>query len=80
MTNLEEQIEYALPMVSPYTSQLKNKFRVKFIPGNQKIKKMLPEVLKLFYKKANLYEKNLIKKISNDSIQKVLINGVKFFL
>ena len=80
LTNLEEQIEYALPMVSPYTSQLKNKFRVKFIPGNQKIKKMLPEVLKLFYKKANLYEKNLIKKISNDSIQKVLINGVKFFL
>jgi hypothetical protein len=29
---------------------------------------------------SNLYEKEAIKKISNDSIQKVLITGVKFVL
>lgn len=80
LNNVKEQIEYAIPMVSPYSTQIKNKFKIKFISGNQKIKKILPEILKLFEKKANIYEKDAIKKISNDSIQKVLINGVKFFL
>ena len=75
-----DQIEYAIPVLSSYSSILEYKFRVKIIPGNQKIKKILPEVIGNFLKKSNLYEKEAIKKISNDSIQKVLITGIRFVL
>lgn len=73
-----EQIEYAIPILSTYTSIFNYKFKTKVIPGNQKIKKILQEVISNFNKKANFYEKEAIKKISNDSIQKVLINGMRF--
>jgi len=75
-----DKIEYAIPVLSSYSSILDYKFRVKIIPGNQKIKKIIPEVIGSFLKKSNFYEKEAIKKISNDSIQKVLINGVKFII
>ena len=75
-----EQIEYAIPVLSTYSSILDYKFKVKIIHGNQKIKKILPDVISYFIKKSNLYEKDAIKKISNDSIQKVLINSVKFII
>jgi len=73
-----ENIEYAIPVVAPYSSIVKNKFHIKIIPGTQKIKKSLPEIISHLLKKANLIEKLAIKKISNDSIQKVLVSGVKF--
>jgi len=38
------------------------------------------EVMGLLLKKANLMEKLAIKKISNDSIQKVLVTGVRFII
>lgn len=75
-----DQIEYAIPVLSTYSSIFEYKFKVKVIGGNQKIKKILPEVISNFHKKANIYEKEAIKKISNDSIQKVLINGIRFVL
>lgn len=75
-----DQIEYAIPVLSTYSSILEYKFKVKIIPGNQKIKKILPDVIGSFLKKSNLYEKEAIKKISNDSIQKVLINGIKIVI
>lgn len=76
----EEQIEYAIPILSPYSALLSYKFKVKIIPGTQKIKKILQDVLSSFIKKTNYYEKEAIKKISNDSIQKVLINKIRFVL
>jgi len=75
-------VEYAIPMMAPYSIMDKNKFKfkVKVIPGSQKIKKALVEVMGLLLKKANLMEKLAIKKISNDSIQKVLVTGVRFII
>ena len=79
-TIITDQIEYAIPVLSTYSSIFEYKFRVKIISGKQKIKKILQDVIGSFLKKSNLYEKEAIKKISNDSIQKVLITGVKFVL
>jgi predicted ribosome quality control (RQC) complex YloA/Tae2 family protein len=76
----ESNIEYAIPIMGPYSSMSKYKFKIKVIPGNQKIKKILENVFRSFDKKANIYEKYTIKKISNDSVQRVLVNGVKFFI
>ena len=76
----DKDIEYAIPVMGTYTSMLKYKFKVKVIPGTQKIKKVLADVMSLFNKKAHFLEKSAIKKISNDSIQRVLVTGVKFFI
>ncbi len=76
----DEQIEYAIPILSAYSACGKNKFKVKVNPGNQKIKKILPEVISNFIKKSNPYEKESIKKVSNDSIQKVLISNLRFII
>jgi len=76
----DTNIEYALPIIGTYSSMMKYKFKVKIIPGSQKIKKILPNVIGSFNKKANVQEKIAIKKISNDSIQRVLVTGVKFFV
>jgi predicted ribosome quality control (RQC) complex YloA/Tae2 family protein len=78
--NGESNVEYGLPIMGPYSSMNKYKFKVKVIPGNQKIKKILQTVISTFYKKGNMKEKDAIKKISNDSIQRVLVSGVKFFV
>lgn len=76
----DERIEYALPILSTYSAQSSYKFKVKVIPGTQKITKALKEVMDSFNKKSNSYEKQAIKKISNDSIQKVLITKIRFVL
>ena len=78
--NYNTQIEYAIPIISAYSALSQYKFKVKVLPGTQKIKKILPEVLSSFTKKANSCEKEAIKKIPNDSFQRVLITGVKFVL
>jgi predicted ribosome quality control (RQC) complex YloA/Tae2 family protein len=77
---LLEQIVYAIPIVSTYSALSTCKFKVKMIPGTQKIKKALGEVISMFTKKANFHEKDAIKKIPNDSIQRVLVTGVRFVL
>ena len=74
----DEQIEYAIPILSTYSALSSYKFKIKIIHGTQKITKVLKEVISSFIKKSNLSEKEAIKKISNDSIQKVLINKIKF--
>ena len=76
----ESNIEYAMPIMGPYSSMSKYKFKVKVIPGSQKIKKVLQNVMTTFNKKGNIYEKASIKKITNDSTQRVLVTGVKFFI
>lgn len=76
--NKDERIEYALPILSTYSAQSTYKFKVKVIPGKQKITKALKEVMSNFNKKTNQYEKEAIKKISNDSVQKVLITKIRF--
>jgi hypothetical protein len=75
-----DDIEFAMPMVATYSALSGHKFKVKITTGTQKIKKIFPEVLTSFYKKANIFEKAGIKSINNDDFQKVLITGVKFHL
>ena len=75
-----EQIEYAIPILSTYSAMTHYKFKVKIIYGTQKIKKALQDVLSSFVVKTNLYEKEALKKISNDSIQKVLISKIRFII
>lgn len=77
---IEDEVEYAIPVMGTYSAMLKYKYKVKVIPGNQKIKKVIIDVINSFIKKSNLIEKLAIKKIKNDSIQKVLVTGVKFFI
>lgn len=79
-TECKDNIEYAVPVVGTYGSLSKFKFKVKIIPGTQKIKKVFPDVLSTFYKISNQYEKIGIKKISNNDFQRVLVNNVKFVL
>lgn len=76
----ENDIEFAVPVVGHYASLSKYKFKVKIIPGTQKIKKIFPEVLSHFSKLSNQYEKAGIKKIKNDDFQRVLPSGLKFVL
>ncbi len=76
--HINEQIEYAIPVLATYSALSNYKFKVKIINGTQKIKKALKEVINNFIKKTNLIEKEAIKKITNDSMQKVLINKIKF--
>ena len=77
---IKDKIEYGIPILTPYSATTDYKFKVKVIPGTQKIKKALQEVMSSFIKKTNLSEKDAIKKISNDSIQKVLINKIRFVM
>lgn len=76
--NKDEQIEYALPILSTYSAITSYKFKVKVVNGTQKITKALKDVISCFIAKSNLSEKEAIKKISNDSIQKVLITKIRF--
>lgn len=75
-----EKIEYAMPILSTYSAISSYKFKIKVVHGTQKVNRALKDVLNNFTKKSNLYEKEAIKKISNDSIQKVLINKIKFII
>lgn len=75
-----DKIEYGIPILATYSATSDYKFKVKVIPGTQKIKKGLQEVMSSFIKKSNLMESQAIKKISNDSIQKVLINKIRFVI
>lgn len=76
----DDKIEYGIPIVSTYSAMTYYKFKVKIIPGTQKIKKALQNVMSSFIKKTNLSEREAIKKISNNSIQKVLINKIRFVI
>ena len=77
---INDKIEYGIPILATYSATTDYKFKVKVIPGTQKIKKALQDVMSSFMKKTNLSEKEAIKKISNDSIQKVLINKIRFVM
>lgn len=76
----ESNIEFAMPVVATYSALSKYKFKIKITTGTQKIKKVFPEVLGNFYKKANMFEKAGIKLIHNNDFQKVLISRVRFHL
>lgn len=80
VTNGNDNIEYALPIVATYSTLKNYKFKIKITPGSQKIGKLLQQVINNFYKIANIYEKEGIKKISNDEMHRVLVTGVKFHL
>ena len=70
-------VEYVIPTCGPYTCIQKYKFKVKIIPGSQKIGKLLKEITALFFKEGNMYEKAAMRKISNDDYHRVLITGIR---
>ena len=79
-TKANENVEFGIPVVGAYSALSNYKFKVKITSGNQKIKKIFPQVLSSFYSKANPFEKMAIKSINNDDFQKVLITGIKFHI
>jgi predicted ribosome quality control (RQC) complex YloA/Tae2 family protein len=78
MTAGNDTTEYALPMVAPYRVVKNNKFKAKILPGKQKVGKALKSVIGKFLSNAEPYEKEAIKQIPNDDIQRVLVTGIKF--
>lgn len=75
--NGNNKVQYAIPMCSPYSVVNKNKFKVKLLPGKQKIGKTLKKIINEFNKQANIYERAAIKKINIDDYHKVLISGFR---
>ena len=53
-TEAGKDIEYCLPMVAPYGVMNNYKFKVKVIPGTQKIGRILKEITAGFFKGGNM--------------------------
>jgi predicted ribosome quality control (RQC) complex YloA/Tae2 family protein len=80
MSKYEENAEYAIPMVAPYKIINNNKFKIKIIPGTGKIDKTIKNsIINIFHKLMNKYEERLIKNISFEEYQRILLSGIKIF-
>ena len=76
-TEAGNDIEYALPVCAPYQCMSKYKFKIKIIPGTQKIGRILKEIQAMFFKDGNMYEQAGLKKIQNDDYHRVLVSGIR---
>ena len=76
-TEANENIEYALPMVGPYGALSNYKFKVKIIPGTQKIGRVLKEIISGFFRGGNMYEQAGIKQVPVDDFHRPLITGIR---
>ena len=72
-----EDIEYCLPIVSPYAVMNNYKFKVKIVPGTQKIGRVLKEITGGFFRGGNMYEQAGIKKVATDDYHRVLVTGIR---
>ena len=72
-----EEIEYALPIVAPYSCMNNYKFKVKIVPGTQKIGRALKEITAGFFKGGNMYEQAGMKKVPTDDYHRVLVTGIR---
>ena len=73
-----KDLEWAIPLLAPYSVIKKLKFHVKLVPGNQKITKSVNNIINKFksLKDANLVEKSLINNIDKDLAYKTLIGNI----
>ena len=76
--NKNNNIEWAIPIVAPYSSVRDLKYKVKLIPGNGKKGKTFKMILNFFLKKKanNLIEKTFIKKMDIGTATDILVNGL----
>jgi predicted ribosome quality control (RQC) complex YloA/Tae2 family protein len=71
-------IEWAIPMIGPYSCFKEFKYKVKLLPGNGKRGKTYKKIVNLFLKKKeiNKLEKYLIKKLDTGLATDIMINGI----
>ena len=77
--HVEDTMMFALPMVAPYSTMQKFKFKVKMVPGTNKKGKTAKTVLEGFLrdKHTTQLEKDLLKAITHDDLFKNLPGKVK---
>lgn len=74
----EKLLEYAIPMLAPYSVINKNKFRIKILHGRGKGGKILKNtIIPTFLSHATLLEKYTISKIPNELLQKSIIQNIR---
>lgn len=73
-----DNMEWAIPMIGPYSSFKDFKFKVKLLPGNGKKGKTFKKIIEVFTKKKGItnIEKYLIKNIDTGIGSDILISGV----
>lgn len=72
-----ESIQYSVPVCGPYKSLSKYKYKVKIIPGNNKIGKTIKLIINQIINDCNELEKKSIKSIPDDYLHKVMRNKIK---
>ena len=75
-TNGTETLEYAVPMVAPYSSV--KGYGAKLIPGNIKAGKAIKQILDGFHKLVSQLEWEAIKRIPLDDIHRVMVTKIKW--
>jgi hypothetical protein len=77
--HVDDTMMFALPMVAPYSTMQKFKFKVKMVPGTNKKGKTAKTVLEGFLrdKHTTQLEKDLLKAITHDDLFKNLPGKVK---
>jgi predicted ribosome quality control (RQC) complex YloA/Tae2 family protein len=75
-----DSLQYSVPICGPYKSLFKLKYKVKIIPGNNKIGKTVKLILNKFMNNCNELEKKSIKTIPDDYLHKVMRNKIKLVI
>lgn len=74
--NIDKNIQYAIPMLAPYSCISSNENKMKIIPGTKKAGKTIKNNIIPYFSK-NIFLKSIIKKLSNDEFNKIMISNVK---
>ena len=74
---LDDKIVHAIPMVAPYKTITNVKNKVKIIPGTMKTGKAVKSMVIPNLTKKNPLVKSILKRISLDNFNKVMINQIK---
>lgn len=74
---LDDKIVHAIPMVAPYKTITNVKNKVKIIPGTMKTGKAVKSIVIPNLTKKNPLVKSILKRISLDNFNKVMVNQIK---
>ena len=76
----QDIMDWAIPMIGPYSSFKDFKFKAKLLPGNGKKGKTYKKIIDTFIKKKEItnIEKVLIKNIDNGFGSDILVNGINY--
>ena len=72
-----ESLQYSVPICAPYKSLYKLKYKIKIIPGHNKIGKTIKLIINKIMNDCNELEKKSIKTIPDDYLHKVMRNKIK---